>query len=350
MARQIEELGDRLVAAGFTLEQSNRLESNLNFESHFKNKTASAIKEKINSISKIYGVKNSVVRKMLVSFPTFANFDHDRVISKATKVYGSKPQVIAAILKHPSFISLDHNRVVAAAADIYGGKPLVKKIILKFPPFASYNHARVIRDVVGIYGNEPAVKKAILSWPQFAGFDHSRVIADANKIYGNSDKVKRAILAFPPFAGLDHERVIRQATQVYGNEEAVKKAILSFPAFASYDHRKVMRKLTKIGKLVGFPKGEISGKVLKFPALASYSSRRYFAGIDAARELERMGLDGNGSALRIALSNVNLSPYVPNTNRLRISKAKKLGKFAEPKFMMQLRRSLVREIDRQKVK
>ncbi|MEK6843054.1 MAG: hypothetical protein AABY04_01065 [Candidatus Micrarchaeota archaeon] len=225
---------------------------------------------------------------------------------------------------------------------------------LKFANYYKYKGAiffiEKIKSISSTYGaTDVVIRKAIASYPPFVGLDHSRVIRDATEIYGNELAVKKAILSHPKFSGLDHSRVIRNAVAIYGNEPAVKKAILSKPPFAGSNHIKALRKLVRIGKIVGIQKKEVIALVLKNPVLIGASTRRYVASLDVARELEKQGYERNENMLKRALSSFIASPYVPNTNRIRISRAKKAGiPITEPPLMKRLRAGL--EVDKRKQK
>ena len=151
-------------------------------------------------------------------------------------------------------------------------------------------------------------------------------------------------MSSPPFAGLDHERVVRQGVKVYGvdNEDRFKKAVLSFPPFAGLDHERVVRKNTRLGRMVGLSNDEIIDYLLDKPVLAGYSSKRYLAAFDIGRQLEREGFTQDEEMLQAFLSNISKSPYVPDTNRKRISKVKRIGitNHKDPPLMTAIRKKL----------
>ena len=191
--------------------------------------------------------------------------------------------------------------------------------ILKFPPFAGLDHVRVVREATQIYGDEQKVKQAILKFPPFAGLDHVRVVREATQVYCDEQKVKQAILKSPSFAGLDHVRVVREATDVYCDEQRVIAAILKFPPFVGLDHERVMRERSCMGKIVGLDRHQVIEFILDSPVLASYSAKRYLAGIDVARTLAAEGFEWNEIMLKAFLCYYTKSPYVPGTDRQRIS-------------------------------
>ena len=180
------------------------------------------------------------------------------------------------------------------------------------------------------------IKSAILKFPQFASYDHTRVVADATIVYQDSERVKSAILKFPPFAGLDHTRVVADATEVYQDGARVKSAILKHPPFANLDHRRVLRQKGRLGRMVQLSEPQVIAHILDNPVLASYSARRYIAGLDIARALEKEGLPMDQNMLSAYLSYFPQSPYVPGTT-LRISQA---PEGEEPPLMIRLKKKL----------
>ncbi len=295
----------------FTPEEVERLFNN----PHARERTnfVALAEKRIPLIAQIYGVSSEEVKKVISKWPQFADYDHKRVVREAVEVYGIE------------------------------NESKVKKSTLSFPPFAGLDHERVIREAVEVYGieNESKVKKSTLSFPQFADYDHKRVVREAVEVYGieNESKVKKSTLSFPPFAGLDHERVVREAVEVYGieNESKVKKASLSFPQFAGYDHERVVRQMSRLGKIVGLEMEKVIEKILKTPALAGYSVKRYLAGLGVCRKLQNEGFENNDYMLRAYFNNLGKSPYVPNSDRKRISQVEN-GE--EPPLLTAMRKSL----------
>jgi len=236
-------------------------------------------------------------------------------------------------------------KIIRRASKVYSvPRKIIRKAILRSPPFAGYDHSRVVEQAVRVYGNESQVKKAILRFPPFAGLDHSRVVEQAVRVYGNESQVKKAILRFPQFASLDHSRVVEQAVRVYGNESQVKKAILRFPSFANLDHSRVVEQLSKLGKRIRLSPNTVVKRILKNPVLAGYSIKRYIAGLDVGRQLAREGIPQNARMLSKALKSISLSPYVPQTKRLRYSQVQKRipEKLKEPPLMKKLRKAMTR--------
>ena len=216
-----------------------------------------------------------------------------------------------------------------------------RELISKFPPFIGYDHSRAIREATEVYGDEKNVKKAILKFPPFAGLDHSRAVREATEVYKNEEKVKEAILKYPHFAGLNHQRVIKEATEVYGDEKKVKEAILKYPPFAGLNHSRVMRNLTRLGRIAGIKKQDVIERILQNPVLAGCSYRRYLAGLDVGRQLSKEGFEKDDKMLESFFTLFVQSPYVPETDKLRISKAGPGHK--EPPLLIRMRKKLQKE-------
>ena len=161
-------------------------------------------------------------------------------------------------------------------------------------------------------------------------------------VYGCTfEEVKRAVLSFPPFAGYDHERVVRQGIQVYGadNEDRVKRAVLSFPQFAGYDHERVVRQKTRLGRIARLSDEETINCFLDLPVLTSYSAKRYLAAFDIGRQLEREGFPQDEIMLKAFFSYFSKSPYVPDSNRKRISQ---VVSEKEPPLLKAMRKMLTK--------
>src|SRR3989344_7131505 len=101
--------------------------------------------------------------------------------------------------------------------------------------------------------------------------------------------------------------------------EDVKKAVLSFPPFAGLDHERVVRQKTRLGRIAGLSDDEVINYLLDLPVLVSYSAKRYLAALDIGRQLESEGFPQDERMLKAFFSYFIKSPYVPNSNRKRIS-------------------------------
>ena len=153
------------------------------------------------------------------------------------------------------------------------------------------------------------------------------------------EDVKRSVLSFPAFASLDHERAVRQGVEVYGDEERVKRAILMHPPFAGLDHERVVRQKERLGKIAGLTNEETIDYILDNPVLASYSAKRYLAAFDIGRQLEREGFPQDERMLKAFLMYYSKSPYVPDSNRKRISQ---VVSDKEPPLLIVMRKRLER--------
>jgi len=127
---------------------------------------------------------------------------------------------------------------------------------------------------------------------------------------------------------------------VYDNEDKIKEAILQIPRFAGLDHERVVRQKSKLGRLVGMNEQEVIDKILDRPTLAGYSVRRYIAGLDIANKLIEEGFEPDEKMLEAFFRYISISPYVPKTKRLRISKAPSGSE--EPPLLGYMRKSLER--------
>ena len=101
--------------------------------------------------------------------------------------------------------------------------------------------------------------------------------------------------------------------------EEVKRAILNFPPFAGLDHERVVRQKTRLGRIAGLTNEETIDYLLDIPVLAGYSAKRYLAAFDIGRQLKREGFPQDDRMLEAFFSYISKSPYVPGTERKRIS-------------------------------
>ena len=188
---------------------------------------------------------------------------------------------------------------------------------------------------------ETDIRKAVLSHPQFAGLDHQRVLKGIKDVYNcTQEQASKAVLSHHSFAGYDHQRVLKGIKDAYGcTQEQASKAVLSFPQFAGLDHQRVLRQLGRIGKIVDMDRNEVKRRILERPVLAGYSAKRYLAAIDIGRELRKEGINSD-KILSAWPSYYAKSPYVPDTNRLSITKAAKRGINGEPPLMTAMRNKL----------
>ncbi len=179
------------------------------------------------------------------------------------------------------------------------------------------------------------------------GFHHKQKSGEElealfNKIassYGiTTGSVIEAVLKFPPFAGYDHARVVEQATAVYQNKDKVIEAVLKHPQFAGLDHARVVRQKCRLGRIIDMERQEILERLLQRPVLAGYSAKRYIAALDVGRTLVEEGFTPGSHMLTIFFTYVAKSPYVPNTERKRISQIQ--GPHEDPPLLTCMRRTL----------
>ncbi len=87
---------------------------------------------------------------------------------------------------------------------------------------------------------------------------------------------------------------------------------------------------------MGLERLDVTEIILNKPVLSSYSAKRDIAVIDIGRKLESEGFDVD-DLFQIYLRNNTKSPYVPESNRRRISQVEN-GK--EPPLLITIRKSL----------
>jgi hypothetical protein len=97
--------------------------------------------------------------------------------------------------------------------------------------------------------------------------------------------------------------------------------------------------------MAGLSCGEVKNAILKNPSLAGYSAKRHLAALDIGRALAKESLPNDQTMRDIWLKSYSSkSPYVPETNRLRISRARRLGICnGEPPLMPILRNRMIKQ-------
>lgn len=183
--------------------------------------------------------------------------------------------------------------------------------------------------------------KAVLGFPPFANLDHQRVISGILGVYKcTKEAAADVVFLHPRFAGLNHQRVMKAIRETYTcTEEQASKAVLAFPQFAGYDHKRVIRQLGRISRMINIQENELKELILQTPVFGSYSAKRYLATIDVVRHLDTKVLT-NKMLFRAWKSNSTKSPYVPDTQRLRITEALRRGLYTnEPQLMTALRKN-----------
>ena len=237
---------------------------------------------------------------------------------------------------------LERINLIAAVYDI--DTDSVRDAITKFPPFACLDHQRVVDGIRDVYGwSKEEVGRAVFKFTPFAGLDHERVVDGVRDVYGwSKEEVGRVVFKHPQFAGYDHERVVDGIRDIYGwRKEEVGRVVFKFPQFAGLDHQHVMRKLSRIGRIAGLDEDTVKEEIMERPALAGFSAKRYLAVIDVVMHLRTEGELSDSRAVDLCRSYFSKSPYVPGTDRLRITQALKRGDYeADPPLMVTLRKSM----------
>jgi hypothetical protein len=81
---------------------------------------------------------------------------------------------------------------------------------------------------------------------------------------------------------------------------------------------------------------DVRNKLLTIPVLAGYSARRYLAAIDIGRTLVQQGYE-KSSIFDLFFKYFRSSPYVPHTERKRISQIKN---YTEPPLLIKMKQAL----------
>ena len=127
---------------------------------------------------------------------------------------------------------------------------------------------------------------------------------------------------------------------VYGwSFDDVRSAVLSFPPFAGLDHERVVRQKTRLGRMAGLSDDEAIDYLLDLPVLAGYSAKRYLAAFDIGRQLEKEGFPQDERMLKAFFSYFGKSPYIPDSNRKRISQ---VVSDKEPSLLKAMRQMLTK--------
>jgi hypothetical protein len=338
-------LEEELLLAGFSVQQAQKLAAEPYFIRSHPNQSAAQFAARMDAIASVYSATPEQIRKAVVRFPVFIDLNHLRVADSLKAIYKSWKKVGKAVLSHPSFAGLDHKRVISDITKLYGyAEEDAKKIVLSHPPFAGRNHERLAGVLKATYGDMAAVSRAVFKCPSFATLDHARLISDLTAIYGSEADVKKILLKYPTFATRNHPRVIRDAAAVYGSEETVKKMIITQPTFVCRNPFRTMAGLKSLGTRIGLGGDEVRGLIIKNPVLSSYSIRRYRAMFQVGVVLKKEGFEPDREMLRIMLRLVSKSPYVPNTPKLGIFQARKMGIHQEPQLLKEARKALARRL------
>lgn len=304
---------ETLILAGFGIKEASELEKDNHFKERNRHKSVGEIKEKIDSIAKVYNTNIERIRKAIMSFPNFMAYDHQLILNGIKETYRCTYEQAA-------------------------------KAVLKFPIFAGRNHRETLDEITDAYKcTEGQAAKAVLRFPKFAGRkDHKLILKGIRDVYKCTEgQAAKAVLYFPQFAGYNHQRVLDGIKDVYKcTDEQASKAVLRNPIFAGLDHQRVLRRLFRIGRMVNMKMDEVKEETLKNPIIASYSGKRYLATMDIVRHLRTEGLNDNSRLLTLWKKNSIVSPYVPQT-KLSITQAKRRDVYTgEPPLMKLFRRNL----------
>ena len=135
-----------LVEIGFTEKEAKKLVENSFFRSKFAHWSKERLQEKIDKIVSVYGKESKGrILRILVSFPPFISYNHERALQKATRVYGqaNKPRIIKTVLKFPAFVGYNHERVLRHLTRIGRKVGLTKQqcidLILSISGLATYS-------------------------------------------------------------------------------------------------------------------------------------------------------------------------------------------------------------------
>jgi len=89
---------------GFSRKQASFLANHENFK--HKRKTREELNDVFLGISKIYKRNLDYIKEIILKWPQFAGYDHERVVKEANEVYHNEDKVKAIILKWPPICRL----------------------------------------------------------------------------------------------------------------------------------------------------------------------------------------------------------------------------------------------------
>ncbi len=182
--------------------------------------------------------------------------------------------------------------------------------------------------------------KALGENPSLIWRDQEKLISAIKGVYGWSDsEVSKTLLSAPKFADLNHARVMKDITDSYAcMRDKAAAAVLQRPEFAGLDHRFRVWQLGRLGRMVGVD--DVRPIVIENPSIACYSVSRHIAALDVGKQLSKEGIPNDGRMLAAWLKYYQESPYVPGTDRQRISHVlRREESCPEPNLMAVLRRS-----------
>ncbi len=292
--------------------------------------------DKINEIMTVYRVDEETALRSIKAHHQFSSLNHHRVLRQLTRVGRlarlHEAEVIAELMSRPRLAELSVKRYLAAI-DVF-------------------RHC----DVSGIPAErliEWYIRHALLS-PYVPGTDRLRITqAMRNGQYKEDPQLLAALKRAAPRMRAaavpklkpakrpvrSHSDKINEIMAVYGvEEERALRAVASHHQFADLNQHRVLRQLTRIGRLAGISEAQVKEELLESPRLASLSSRRYLAALDVFRHCDVSDISKE-RLLEWAIKNSALSPYVPGTDKLRITQATKQDAYTgDPALLTALQR------------
>ncbi len=334
------------MCAGFSEVQARSLSKDAGFVSRLKGSYPEKLSNRINSLASYYRVGEQKMRIMIVRFPEFVWLDHKSAVEDVQRIYGlTADEAKNAIAKYSKFAGLDHEDSIAKVKEAYWlSTDEAKRLIPRYPQLADTDHTMVLKKMTAAFGCSMGIaRRAIVDNPWFSVVNYNEKKEEVKNAYGIPAKeAVSIILADPHFVHHNHEALIKTVQSAYGCTR--DKAILSLlhkPKFATRDHNRKVRQLTRLGRLFGIDEEGVKDYMLSNLSLSGFSLKRFLAVIDVGRHLK---LDKD-EAQRVLQQHVRgrlyQSPYVPGTEKLRISRAERLGlNIAEPPLMEAMRNCL----------
>ncbi|MEM0201361.1 MAG: hypothetical protein QXD23_03060, partial [Candidatus Micrarchaeaceae archaeon] len=172
-----------LIDAGFSDKDSIKLLNSKFFTKKYRNFTSNDIIGRLNNIAKVYALKTEIICNLIVKFPQFFTYNHERVLKEIKNMYNfTNEQAIKTIVRFPQFAGYDHERAIKDIKNKYNctDEQLIN-MVLKFPSIAGLNHERVFRQLnkigkmIGI--NEDRIIDEIIKTPNLAGLSFRRYVA-----------------------------------------------------------------------------------------------------------------------------------------------------------------------------
>lgn len=306
---------ETLIEAGFSQEAALKLSGNSRFSSAQGTRSASEISEKVAGTAKVYKTPEATIRKAMAAYPAFITMNHSRVIGDISKAYGcSATQARLLVLTDPVFSGRDHRKGLIEVAEAY-----------------NCTKAKAVR--------------AIMAYPALLGHDHQKVLNDMMIAYGHTrESAAKAAISYPQMVGVNPFKAVDNIMGIYGwTRQQAQQAVRAHSRFVSYDHAKKLRRLAMIGRIIGIDEDRLREELLKKPELVGHSIKRHLAVIDVFLWTDEARGVPNEELLQWWLKNYIKSPYVPDTERLRITQALRKDSYtADPALMSELRKGAVK--------